>query len=152
MKTFRIGGIHPPQDKLTAGKPIERIPVAPELRIMLSQSIGAPASPIVKPGAAVKCGQLIAEAVGVVSAPVHSPVNGTVKKIEPTRTPQGIWQNSIVIVPDIENPLDNDFKPRTRDEVERLTPEKIIEIIGDAGIVGLGGATFPTKVKLTLPK
>lgn len=152
MKTFKPGGIHPPQEKLTAGLPIVELPVPGELRVMLSQNIGAPAKPIVKAGDQVTRGEMIAEATAFVSAPIHSPVNGTIKKIEPTRTPQGIWQDSIVIAPNTENPCDANFKGRTRDEVERLTPEKIVEIIGDAGIVGMGGAAFPTRVKLSVPK
>lgn len=152
MMTFKKGGIHPPENKITADKPIVAAPVPTEVRIMLSQSIGVPAKPIVKPGDTVTSGQMIAEAAGFVSAPVHSPVKGVVKKIEPTRTPQGIWQDSIVISVEA---LDNDslsLKPRTDDEVRRLSSEEIVSIIGESGIVGLGGATFPTKVKLTIPK
>ncbi|MBD5356695.1 MAG: electron transport complex subunit RsxC [Bacteroides sp.] len=152
MKTFKKGGIHPPENKITAGKPIVAVPVPAELRIMLSQSIGKPAKPIVKVGDKVYEGQMIAEADGFVSSPVHSPVYGTIKKIEPTRTPQGIWQDSIVIhtesAPDDITPI----KPRTDDEVRRLTSQEIIDIVGDSGIVGLGGATFPTQVKLTIPR
>ncbi len=150
--TFKKGGIHPPDNKITADKPIVAAPVPTEERIMLSQSIGVPAKPIVKPGDTVTSGQMIAEAAGFVSAPVHSPVKGVVKKIEPTRTPQGIWQDSIVISVEA---LDNDslsLKPRTDDEVRRLSSEEIVSIIGESGIVGLGGATFPTRVKLTIPK
>lgn len=150
--TFKKGGIHPPENKITADKPIVAAPVPTEVRIMLSQSIGVPAKPIVKPGDTVTSGQMIAEAAGFVSAPVHSPVKGVVKKIEPTRTPQGIWQDSIVISVEA---LDNDslsLKPRTDDEVRRLSSEEIVSIIGESGIVGLGGATFPTRVKLTIPK
>lgn len=152
MKTFKRGGIHPPEEKTTAGAPIVRIPVPNELRVMLSQSIGAPAKPIVKPNEHVVKGQLIAEAGGFVSAPIHSPVGGIVKKIEPTRTPQGIWQDSIVIVPEAIQTDDNSPAPRTENEVTELTPAEIVSIIGDAGIVGMGGATFPTRVKLTIPK
>lgn len=151
MHTFRKGGIHPPESKITAGFPV--IPVSPsgEIRIMLSQSIGAPSNPVVKPGDHVEAGQMIAEAAGFVSAPLHTPVSGTVKKIEPTRTPQGIWQDSIVIAPDELQPATLG-SPRSDDEVNRLSPEEIVRLVGGAGIVGLGGATFPTAVKLTVPK
>lgn len=152
MKTFKKGGIHPPEDKITADKPIVKIPAPTEVRIMLSQSIGKPAKPIVKPGEFVSTGQMIAVADGFVSAPVHSPVSGIVKKVEPTRTPQGIWQDSIVITTEHSDADSVTFKSRTDDEVRRLSREEIISIIGDAGIVGLGGATFPTRVKLTIPK
>jgi len=152
MKTFKKGGIHPPENKFTAGKPIVEVPVTSELRIMLSQCIGAPSKPVVKPGDRVARGQMIAEAGGFVSAPLHSPVNGTVKKIEPSRNAQGIWQDSIVIAADSENPASAEFTKRTPEEVDSLSPEDIIAIVGDAGIVGLGGATFPTRVKLSVPK
>lgn len=152
MKTFRKGGVHPPEDKLTAGRSIIALPLPQELRIMLSQCIGAPSKPLVKAGEHVEAGQMIAEAGGFVGAPIHSPVNGKVVKIEPTRTPQGIWQDSIVITPDKENPCDMNVSPRNENEVKELSPEEIIKIVGDAGIVGLGGATFPTRVKLSVPE
>lgn len=152
MKTFRKGGIHPPEDKITAGCPIVEMPVPSELRIMLSQCIGVPPKPVVKVGDSVTRGQIVAESSAFVSAPIHSPVNGKVSKIEPTRTPQGIWQDSIVIIPHDEKPTDASFTPRHQDEIDSLSPEDIIRIVGEAGIVGLGGAAFPTRVKLTIPK
>ena len=152
MKTFRKGGIHPPEKKTTAGVPVSRMPLPSELRLMLAQCIGAPARPTVKAGEHIEAGQMVAEAGGFVSAPVHSPVNGTVKKIEPTRTPQGIWQDSIVITPDEENADLFNLPPRTVEEVTALSPEEIIAIVGECGVVGLGGATFPTRVKLSVPK
>ncbi len=152
MKTFLKGGIHPPEYKITADSPIVRLPIPPELRIMLSQCIGAPSKAIVKPGDHVSAGQIIAEAGGFVGAPIHSPVNGTVKKIEPTRTAQGIWQDSIVIAPDEESVENAPDQIRSDQEVDNLSPEDVIAIVGEAGIVGLGGATFPTRVKLSVPK
>lgn len=107
---------------------------------------------IVKPGDHVSAGQIIAEAGGFVGAPIHSPVNGTVKKIEPTRTAQGIWQDSIVIAPDEESVENAPDQIRSDQEVDNLSPEDVIAIVGEAGIVGLGGATFPTRVKLSVPK
>ena len=152
MKTFRLGGIHPAESKLTADIEIKDIPTPPEFRIMLSQCIGAPSKAIVKQGDKVSVGDMIAEAGGFVSAPLHSPVNGTVTKLETTRTPQGLWQDCITIKPDEENPYTSEFKSRTQDEVEALSSKEIISIVGDAGIVGLGGATFPTRVKLNVPE
>ncbi|MBD5306845.1 MAG: electron transport complex subunit RsxC [Bacteroides sp.] len=169
MKRFRRGGIHPSPSKLTAGVPILDLPVSDSpCRIMLSQHIGKPARPLVKPGEHVEAGQMIAEADGFVSAPVHSPVSGKVKGIEKTRNPQGLWRDCIVIIPDPandeqlahrgrdpqthwgkdpENPSGLDFEPYLQE-----APEKIIRAIADAGIVGLGGATFPSRVKLTVPE
>lgn len=152
IKTFRKGGIHPAENKITAGKPIQNLPLPDELIIMTSQCIGAPSVPVVKTGDIVKRGDKIADAGGFIGAPIHSPVNGTVKKIEPVRTPQGLWQTAIIIQPDADNPLKADYKPRPSEEVARLSAEEIINITGDFGIVGLGGATFPTKVKMTPPK
>lgn len=152
MKTFRKGGIHPPEYKLTAGRQILKMPAVTELRVMLSQCIGAPSRPVVKPGDHVEAGQLIAEAGGFVGAPVHSPADGTVKKIEPTRTPQGIWQDSIVIALDPEQSQTPAENTRSDEEVRSMKAEDIIRIVGDAGIVGLGGAAFPTRVKLSVPE
>lgn len=151
MKTFRRGGIHPPENKLTNDCQITELPLPGELRVMLAQCIGAPPRPTVKPGDRVACGDRIVEVTAFVSAPVHSPVNGIVKKLEPTRTPQGIWQDSIVIEPDKENPISYP-EPRTKEETDALSPKEIVEIIGDMGVVGLGGATFPTRVKLSVPE
>ncbi|MDE6843925.1 MAG: electron transport complex subunit RsxC [Muribaculaceae bacterium] len=148
MKTFHKGGIHPNPDKLTADIPT--MPVAPPAvcRLMLSQAIGAPAKPMVKPGESVTAGQMVAEAGGFVSAPVHTPVSGTVKKIEPVRNPQGLWQDAIVIETAPGEYPEEQRQSRTIDEV---SPKEIIDIVGRAGIVGLGGATFPTRVKLSVP-
>lgn len=151
MKTFRKGGIHPPELKTTADCPILEMPVPVELRIMLSQNIGAPSRPVVKPGEHVEAGQMIAEATGFVSVPIHSPVAGTVKKLEQTRTQQGIWQDSIVIATDPES-AGVAPSPRSAEEVESLSSPDIINEVRNAGIVGLGGATFPTHVKLTVPQ
>lgn len=151
MKTFKRGGIHPPESKLTKNTPCVEMPAPSQLRVMLSQSIGAPAKAIVKPGDTVSCGQKIAEPGGFVSVPVHSPVNGIVRKLEPTRTPQGIWQDSILIETDAANPTSTPEK-RTDAEIKALSPEELISIVSDSGIVGLGGAAFPTHVKLSIPE
>ena len=82
LKTFRKGGIHPAPSKLTSGMPIVEIGVSSEIRLELAESIGVPARCIVKPGQSVSAGEMIAEAAAFVSAPVHSPVAGTVKRIE----------------------------------------------------------------------
>ncbi|MDE6681546.1 MAG: RnfABCDGE type electron transport complex subunit C, partial [Muribaculaceae bacterium] len=117
-------------------------------RLMLSQAIGAPAKPMVKPGESVTAGQMVAEAGGFVSAPVHTPVSGTVKKIEPVRNPQGLWQDAIIIE---TAPGENPEEQRQSRTIDEVSPKEIIDIVGRAGIVGLGGATFPTRVKLSVP-
>ena len=148
MKTFHKGGIHPNPDKLTADMPTMPVAAPAVCRLMLSQAIGAPAKPVVKPGESVTAGQMVAEAGGFVSAPVHTPVSGTVKKIEPVRNPQGLWQDAIIIETAPGEYPEEQRQSRTIDEV---SPKEIIDIVGRAGIVGLGGATFPTRVKLSVP-
>lgn len=146
--------------KLTAGKPIKPMRSPQTVRLLLSQHIGAPAKCIVKAGDIVAAGQKIAEAGGFVSAPVHTPIAGTVKKIEVVRDAQGLWKEAVLIE---ATPLEEgqkapeirfaDNEPlRTDKEIETLTPKEIIEIVGEAGIVGLGGAAFPTRVKLSIPE
>ncbi len=157
-KTFHRGGIHPDPCKLTAGMPVRPITPAPELRIMLSQCIGAPSRPVVKPGDIVRRGQMLAEAGGFVGAPIHSPCAAKVVKTERVRNAQGLWQEALVLhrlTPEEleEYPgYDKWPAPRTPEEVEALSPAQIIGIVGESGIVGLGGATFPTRVKLTVPE
>ena len=148
MKTFHKGGIHPNPDKLTADMPTMPVAAPAVCRLMLSQAIGAPAKPVVKPGESVTAGQMVAEAGGFVSAPVHTPVSGTVKKIEPVRNPQGLWQDAIIIE---TAPGENPEEQRQSRTIDEVSPKEIIDIVGRAGIVGLGGATFPTRVKLSVP-
>ena len=147
LKTFRKGGIHPPENKLSAGCPIIEIPQQKEYIVSLSQHIGAPAQCCVEKGDKVAKYQLIGKSSGFVSANIHSPVSGTVKKIDKYKNAFGFESLSVFITPDGENREEK--RPRTVDEIAGLSPEEIISIIDDAGIVGLGGATFPTKVKLT---
>lgn len=161
LKRFKKGGIHPDPMKLTAGRPVTPTVAPREVRLLLSQHIGAPAKCIVKPGEEVMAGQKIAEAGGFVSAPVHTPIAGKVKKIEIVRDAQGLWKEAVIIeaVPDGENDsakamIDFDERNplRSEEEIRALAPKDIIEIVGEAGIVGLGGASFPTRVKLTIPE
>jgi len=148
--TFK-GGVHPPESKhYTEDKPIERIPAPEVVYVLLSQHIGAPAKPIVKRGDVVKKGQKIAEAAGFVSANIHSPVSGKVKAID--RIPHFLGSHSQAIV------IENDGEDTPAEELEphpdwqSLSPEEIKNIVAEAGIVGMGGATFPTHVKLSPPK
>ncbi len=158
MKTFRKGGIHPNPDKRTAGMAVREVPPVGEYRIMLSQSIGAPSRPVVKAGDVVSRGAVIGEAGGFVGAPVHAPRASRVKKLERIRDLQGMWHDCVILEPLGEAELAEDPsldawpEPRTDEEVKTLTPQEIIAIVGDSGIVGLGGATFPTRVKLSVPE
>lgn len=150
MKTFH-GGIHPGDHKeATNKKEIVNLTPPSELIFPLSQHIGAPAKPCVNIGDNVCMGQKIAEADGFVSANIHSSVSGTVKAIEKRLHPNGLPTMSIVIEND---GLDTEVAPIEGygEDYEKKSPKEIIDIIKEAGIVGMGGATFPTHVKLSVP-
>ena len=150
MKTFH-GGIHPGDHKeATNKKEIVDLTPPSELIFPLSQHIGAPAKPCVSIGDTVCMGQKIAEADGFVSANIHSSVSGTVKAIEKRLHPNGLPTMSIVIEND---GLDTEAAPIEGygEDYEKKSPKEIIDIIKEAGIVGMGGATFPTHVKLSVP-
>ena len=147
LLTFK-GGIHPYEGKeLTMDKETEVYLPKGDMVYPLSQHIGAPAKPLVKKGDRVLTGQKIAEAGGFVSSPIHASVSGTVKVIEPRLTPGGTMVESIVI--------ENDGQFETIDFSEQVKPwtemsrEEILKVIQEAGIVGMGGAGFPTYVKLS---
>lgn len=144
--TFR-GGIHPYDGKeLSKDKPIVELQAGSTLVFPVSQHIGAPAKPIVAKGDYVYRGQVIAEAGSFVSAPVHSSVSGTVKAIEPRKVASGDQVMSIVIENDMQN-LEVEYYPV--EDIQTCAKEEIIKCIQNAGIVGMGGAGFPTHVKLS---
>ena len=146
ISTFK-GGVHPYDGKdLAKDQPIRRIKPKEILVYPLSQHIGAPASPIVAVGDTVLRGQKIAEAGGFVSAPVFASVSGTVKAIEPRHVATGDLVNSIIIENDGEM-KETDFHGVK--DVASLSKEQIIEKVKEAGVVGMGGAGFPTHVKLS---
>lgn len=149
LLTFKKG-VHPPHGKhLTEKKPIEEYLPKGDLVFPLSQHIGAPCTALVKKGDRVLVGQKIGEAGGFVSAPIYSSVSGTVKNVEPRMTSMGTKAMSIIVEND--NLYEAVEKAQERD-YEKLSNEEIVSIIKEAGIVGMGGATFPTHVKLTPPK
>lgn len=151
LKTFKIGGIHPADNKLSAGRAIETLPVPSEVKIPVSQHIGAPAQPIVAVGDQVKVGQLIAQAGGFVSANVHSSVSGKVKKIEDFVDGNGYKKQAIIITvegDEWDESIDRSVGIR-RDIT--MQPSEICKKISEMGLVGMGGATFPTHVKLAVP-
>mgnify|MGYP001028300133 FL=1 len=151
MKTFRIGGVHPAENKLSAGKAIKPLALPRQAVFPLSQHIGAPAVPVVKKGDAVKVGTKIAEAGGFVSAPVYSSVSGKVNKIDAVVDASGYRKPAIYI--DVEGDEWEESIDRSSTLIKEcsLSPEEIVARIKDAGIVGMGGACFPTHVKLTPP-
>ncbi len=155
MKTFRIGGVHPAENKLSAAEPI-KVAELPKVAVFpLSQHIGAPAKPIVQKGDKVKVGTMIAEAGGFVSAPIFSSVSGTVLKLDTVVDASGYAKPAIYITvegDEWEESIDRSSDLVTlKDRREELTPEVIKEKIKNAGIVGMGGACFPTHVKLSPP-
>lgn len=142
-----LGGVHPYDGKdLSKDKPIKEVLPKGDLVYPLSQHIGAPANPIVKKGDHVLTGQKIAEAAGFVSAPIYATVSGTVKAIEPRRVVTGDNVMSIVIENDgayeeVEYPP---VKP-----LEEMSREEVVNLIKEAGVVGMGGAGFPTFIKMS---
>lgn len=152
MKTFPAGGIHPPENKLTADKPIAVLPIPETVVIPVAQHIGAPTEVLVKKGDIVKTGQLISKAGGFVSANIFSSVSGKVNKIDTVMSSGGVKQNAIIIDVDGDEWMpDIDRTPNLVTEIPYSAAE-IVRKISEAGIVGMGGATFPTHVKLTIPK
>ena len=151
MKTFRIGGVHPAENKLSAGKAIETLGLPKQAVFPLSQHIGAPALPLVKKGDVVKVGTKIAEAGGFVSAPIFSSVSGKVNKVDSVIDASGYRKPAIFI--DVEGDEWEETIDRSNvlEAKCELTPEEIVTKIKNAGIVGMGGACFPTHVKLTPP-
>lgn len=154
LKSFRKGGVHVPDNKLTSSAKIVDIPAPREIVVTFSQHIGAMARCVVKVGDKVKKWDIIAEASSMVSANIHTSISGTIKKIDKCKTAFGYPADNVTIVAD-EHDIDADastvLEPKTDKEVTLLTSEELVSIIDMSGIVGLGGATFPTKVKLMPP-
>ena len=151
MRTFRMGGVHPADKKISKDAAIERLPLPKTVYISMGQHLGAPAEPCVAVGDKVKVGHLIANATGFVSAPVHSSVSGTVKSIEMVKDLAGRPGKAVVI--DVEGDEWMEDIDRSDDIVREIKLEKkeIVDRIKACGVVGLGGATFPTNVKLSPP-
>lgn len=154
VRTFRIGGIHPEENKITA-EIATKVAALPKQAIFpLSQHIGAPTKPVVKKGDKVKVGTLIAEAGGFVSAPIYSSVSGTVFKVDTAVDATGYRVPAIIINvegDEWEETIDRSDKLETLAAHPELTPEEIVERIKVAGVTGMGGAGFPTFIKLCPP-
>ena len=144
-----FGGIHPKENKHYAcNQRIQEFPEPDILVIPMTQHIGAPCKPLVKKGDLVTVGQVIGDNQGL-CVPVHASVSGKVKAVEPRPHTSGTMVMSVVIENDHLGTLCEDIHPRTQAEVDALTGEELMDIIRQAGIVGMGGATFPTHVKLS---
>lgn len=143
-------GVHPAECKDTADARIEQLPWPPVVSVLLSQHIGAPAKPVVSKGQTVMRGEPVAEADGFVSVPMHAPVAGKVKAIDLVLNPRGEMAPAIIIESDPDADQEAIYgEPR---DLERMTPEAIIQAVQSTGVVGLGGAAFPTHVKMKTPE
>ena len=154
MKTFRIGGVHPAENKLSAAAPIREAALPKQAVFSMFQHIGAPAVPVVKKGDKVKVGTLLGEAGGFVSAPVYSSVSGTVSKVDVALDASDTRRMAVYV--DVEGDEWEESIDRSTDLVKLsdrpdLDAKTIVEKVKQAGIVGMGGATFPTHVKLSPP-
>ncbi|MEG1936242.1 MAG: electron transport complex subunit RsxC [Rikenellaceae bacterium] len=152
LKRFKKGGIHPKENKISKDAAIEIAPLPKVAFISLSQHIGAPAEPLVKKGDTVKVGQLIGKAKGFISANIHSSVSGTVKSVDDVVNGMGVSVPSITI--DVEGDVWEDDIDRSNDIITKcdLSAKEVVDCVAQAGIVGLGGATFPSNVKLSVPE
>ena len=148
MAFLFFGGVHPKENKCTRDLDVQVFPEPDILVVSMSQHIGVPCKPLVKKNDLVKKGQKIGDNEGL-CVPVHAPVSGLVKAVEARPHSNGTTVMSVVIENDHQNTLADEIQPRTRQEVDALTPQELIGIIREAGIVGMGGASFPTHVKLS---
>ncbi|MBR4366934.1 MAG: electron transport complex subunit RsxC [Bacteroidaceae bacterium] len=154
MRTFRIGGVHPEENKLSHEVATVPAELPKQAVFPLSQHIGAPAKPVVERGQEVKVGTLLAEAGGFVSAPIYSSVSGKVAKIDTVVDATGYRKPAIyinVVGDEWEESIDRSDKLETLADHPELTPEEIINRVKVAGVTGMGGAGFPTFIKLTPP-
>jgi electron transport complex protein RnfC len=149
ISTFKKGGVHPHDKKvLSNSQAIETLPMPAELIVPLSQHLGAPASPLKQKGDAVAIGEKIGKASSFISADIHSPVNGMIKDFRKVVLANSVVTDAFIIIPDAEHPLCE----WPAQDYDNLTPAELVSIVQDKGVVGTGGATFPTHVKLTVPK
>ncbi len=152
MKTFKMGGVHPEENKISNDAAIEVMPVPAQMVVLMNQHLGAPATPVVQKGDKVKVGQLIGEAQAFMCANVHSPVSGTVAKVEPCKDAFGLAKPAVYI--NVEGDEWMETIDRTPDIKRECTlePKQIVDKLKEMGIVGLGGATFPAHIKYNVPE
>jgi len=152
MKTFKMGGVHPEENKISNDAAIQAIPVGAQMVVLMNQHLGAPATPVVQKGDKVKVGQLIGEAQAFMCANVHSPVSGTVLKVEPVKDAFGLLKPAVHITVEGDEWLETiDRTPDIKRECT-LEPAAIVAKLKEMGIVGLGGATFPAHIKYSVPE
>ena len=152
LKTFSLGGVHPPENKLSAARPIEVLPLPAQALIPLNQNLGAPGVAQVQKGDMLRVGQLIAKGEAFISSNVHSPVSGKVLKIDEVMDPSGYRRPAIVVNVEGDDWIEGIDRSAGLVREIRLSQKEIIDKIHEMGIVGLGGATFPSHVKLMVPE
>ena len=147
-----MGGVHPEENKISNDAAIEVMPVPEQMVVLMNQHLGAPATPVVQKGDKVKVGQLIGEAQAFMCANVHSPVSGTVVKVEPCKDAFGLAKPAVYIK--VEGDEWMETIDRTSDIKRECTlePKEIVAKLKEMGIVGLGGATFPAHIKYSIPE
>ncbi len=152
MKTFKMGGVHPEENKISNDAAIQVIPVGAQMVVLMNQHLGAPATPVVQKGDKVKVGQLIGEAQAFMCANVHSPVSGTVAKVEPVKDAFGLLKPAVHITVEGDEWMETiDRTPDIKRECT-LEPAAVVAKLKEMGIVGLGGATFPAHIKYSVPE
>jgi electron transport complex protein RnfC len=152
LLTFARGGVHPPENKITASCRIHDLAIPQSVVLPLSQHLGAPAKPVVSKGDVVKAGQLIAKGDGIVSSSVHASVSGKVSRIEEAMDISGYRRPAVFIDAEGDEWAEGIDRSSALATTILLSGQDIIKKISEMGIVGLGGATFPTQVKLSLPR
>jgi len=152
MRTFKLGGVHPPENKLSAEAVVETLDIPKQVIVPVGQHLGAPATPVVKRGDEVKVGQLIAKSSGFISANIHSPVSGKVFKIDNVYDASGFRRPSIIINVEGDEWLETIDRSDDICSDIKLNAKEITDRLNEMGIVGLGGATFPSFVKLMVPE
>ena len=158
LKTFKIGGIHPPENKITEDRAVQSCPLPKQAVVLLAQHIGAPAEIQVKVGDEVKVGTLVGKAPGLISANIHSPVSGKVKKID-TRTDASGYPKTAILIdvvgddwdPEVGEAGQYEWNKRPLKTDIQATGDEIRAALAAAGVVGMGGAAFPTNVKYMVP-
>lgn len=152
MKTFKIGGIHLPDNKLTQDKAIITVPAPKQAVVLATQHLGTPSEIIVKKGDKVKIGQVLTQNTAFISSLVHAPISGTVSKIDDVMDCSGYRRPAIFIEQEGDEWMEDIDRSETLIKDITLEKDEIIRQFKEKGIVGLGGATFPTQVKFTIPE
>jgi len=152
LKTFTLGGVHPAENKLSKDKPIEVLAIPKLVSIPFSQHLGAPAKVLVNKGDKVKVGQLIAKGEAFISANIHSSVSGKVNKIDDVIDTSGYRRPAVIIEVEGDEWEESIIRSTDLKKQVLLSQKEIIQKINEMGVVGLGGATFPSHVKLMVPE